>query len=123
MTYWGHHAVINAGGCDEFAINDRFTIKAFLKELVERIDMVAYGDPILEEFALHDPHKGGITAIQLLMTSNICIHFVPALREAYFDCFSCKSFEEADVEEVFRKYFNPEHYQSQMLVRSAPGRG
>ncbi len=104
---WGYHAMIDVHGCDKEAITNAATVRDFVKELVEAIDMTAYGEPIIVDFANHDPSKGGFTLVQLIETSNICAHFVATTGDAYFDVFSCKEFKVQDVIPVVAKYFKP----------------
>ena len=104
---WGYHASIDMAGCNRNAITDRNTILKFCDELVEAIDMKAYGEPQLEHFAEHDAGKAGFTLSQLIETSNICAHFVDATGEVYLDIFSCKEFDPEVAAEVAGRYFSP----------------
>ena len=106
---WGVHSIIDCGGCDAFGIADRTMIEMFVKQLVEEIDMKAYGEPIIEHFATHDPSKGGYTLLQMIETSAIAAHFVEATGEAYFDIFSCKDFDIDTVIKLIHIYFGPTH--------------
>ena len=45
--YWGYHLIVDASDCIPEAIRSSKTIKEFTKELVDKIDMVAYGAPKL----------------------------------------------------------------------------
>jgi len=92
-----------------------YRITEFSKELVERIDMVPYGDPWVKHFGSGD--KIGYTLVQLIETSNIIAHFAEDTNDAYIDVFSCKDFHQKDVEDVVRKYFWPNSINSRMLVR------
>lgn len=42
-------------------------------------------------------HMKGITAVQFLSVSNITIHCLDELHTVYFNIFSCKSFDKAEV--------------------------
>ena len=114
---WGVHAVLDCGGCDIEKISNRANIEAFTKYLVNKIDMVAYGDPIIEHFATHDPTKGGFTLLQMIETSAIAAHFVEATGEAYFDVFSCKDFDLDVVTACIQGFFNPTRIERTMLSR------
>lgn len=116
---WGYHAMIDVRGCDKEAITSADTVRKFVKELVEAIDMTAYGEPIIVDFANHDPNKGGFTLVQLIETSNICAHFVSNTGDAYFDVFSCKEFQVKDVLPVITKYFKPEDGFVKFVARDA----
>lgn len=104
---WGYHASIDMAGCSKTKITDRDNILNFVKELVEAIDMKAYGEPECVHFAEHDPGKAGFTMTQLIETSNICAHFVDATGEVYLDIFSCKDFDPETAAEVAGRYFEP----------------
>jgi S-adenosylmethionine/arginine decarboxylase-like enzyme len=106
---WGYHASIDMAGCNQKAITDRQTVLNFCKELVEAIDMKAYGEPQLEHFAEHDAGKAGFTLSQLIETSNICAHFVDATGEVYLDIFSCKPFDPEVAADVAGRYFSPQY--------------
>ncbi len=90
---WGYHLMMQASGGDLFATNDHDTLVEWVKDLTRNIGMVAWGEPVAQNFANHDPAKGGYTVVQLIETSNITAHFVSATGDAYFDIFSCKEFD------------------------------
>ena len=116
---WGYHAMVDVHGCDKQAITDAEVVKGFAKALVEAIDMTAYGEPQVVDFANHDPNKGGFTLVQLIETSNICAHFVSATGDAYFDVFSCKPFEIKAVIDTINTYFRPEDGFVNFVFRDA----
>ena len=118
-TPWGYHAMIDVHGCDKEAITNAETVRAFTKELVKAIDMKAYGEPIIVDFANHDPNKGGFTLVQLIETSNICAHFVSESGDAYFDVFSCKEFDVARFSQTVDKYFKPKDGFVRFVYRDA----
>lgn len=117
-TYWGHHLVINGAGCNPEAIKDYDNIYNFTKELVEKIDMVAYGEPHIVKFGHGD--KAGYTLVQLIETSNICAHFVDETNEVYLDVFSCKLFEPEIVIDLVRQYFGVTAFEMNYFDRKAP---
>jgi hypothetical protein len=117
-TYWGYHIIVNAGNCDKEAIKDYDTVYKFTKELVERIDMVAYGEPQIVNFG--SGNKEGFTLVQLIETSNICAHFCNETGDMYLDVFSCKTFTIGDVLFMVNKYFLPTKMEHTFLERQAP---
>lgn len=119
MSHWGYHAMFDCTACDIASVTNAENIANFTKELVERIDMVAYGDPVIVHFAEHAPDKAGYSLVQLIETSNITGHFCDINGNAYLDVFSCKEYDTAVVEEVIRKYFNPEKVNLQFVYRDA----
>lgn len=120
-NYWGYHLLIDCSRCDIPSITSRENIYNFTKALVERIDMKAYGEPLIEHFATHDPDKAGISLVQLIETSNITAHFVDKNGDCYIDIFSCKPFSEKVALECIEEFFKPEHTITRFLNRQAKG--
>lgn len=114
VRHYGKHQIINAGGCGE-AVLSIDEIRNFILELVERIDMVRYGECTVERFG--GGIETGISAVQLIMTSAIVIHTNDLSRDFYLDVFSCKDFDEALVEAYVREIFQPAHLESQVFLR------
>jgi S-adenosylmethionine/arginine decarboxylase-like enzyme len=117
QTFWGYHAIVDAAGCDHTAITSRDNIYAFAKQLVQDIDMVAYGEPQIVNFGSGD--KEGYTLIQLIETSNISCHFVNDSDSMYLDVFSCKPFESKTVEELVVQYFGAKSLRTGFVKRQA----
>lgn len=117
MAYWGYHLMLDCKGCNE-NVSDKKAIYNFSKELVEKIDMVAHGEPIIEFMLPGDP-KQGFSLVQLITTSNITAHFMDYDKTAYLDVFSCKEFDTNIAKEVFNKYFNPEKIRVNFITRHA----
>lgn len=102
---WGWHARVDASGCCPVAMRDYNTIYKFAKQLVEEIDMVAYGEPLIVNFGSGE--KAGYTLVQLIETSNICAHFANDIGAIFLDVFSCKDFETDTVERLVDEFFKP----------------
>lgn len=117
--FWGWHLLLDIKSCDIDSIKNEGNLSRFLSALVERIDMVAYGDPIIKHFATHDPEKAGYSIVQLIETSNITGHFVDKNGDAYIDVFSCKAFQPDDVIAVVREFFSPENVTYKWIYRLA----
>ena len=117
--YWGYHLMLDCAAGDQDMITNADNITAFSKELVERIDMKAFGDPQVVHFAAHDPSKGGYTLVQLIETSNICCHFVDSTGDFYLDVFSCKEFNNEEVVATVRKFFSPKYITEMFVNRNA----
>jgi len=116
-TYWGYHLIVNAGDCDREAVTNAEKIREFAKELVKRIDMVAYGEPQVIHFG--EDNKAGYTLVQLIETSNICAHFCDDSGDAYIDVFSCKPYDMHIVLTLIDLYFSPGRMQHTMIERQA----
>ena len=120
VKYWGYHYTLNCSNCND-QIKSKEAIVAFAKQLVDEIEMVAYGEPDVPYFALHDPTKGGHSLNQFIETSNITGHFVDSLNEMYLDVFSCMPFDEKKVLACVKQHFGEDlKYNDQMLLRKAP---
>ena len=117
--YWGYHLILDCRGCDRDAVRDRETLLEWLRTLVERIDMRAFGHPVCEHFATHDPDAAGYSLVQLIETSSITGHFVDRNGDAYIDVFSCKAFDLETVRAVVHEYFRPATIRVSYLTRQA----
>ena len=100
---WGWHLSVNASHCDLGKITDRENVYKFTKQLVTDIDMEAYGEPDIVYFGNGD--KSGLTMTQLILTSNICAHFVDEYKAVFLDVFSCKEYDTDAVVELVKQYF------------------
>ena len=115
---WGQHLILDMGECNE-NISRKESIRTFVAELVDAIDMVAYGEPVIEHFATHSQEAAGYTLVQLIETSAISAHFSDHNRDVYLDVFSCKSFDGDRVVQVVDKYFEPKSIYMLSLEREA----
>ena len=89
---WGYHLLLDLAGCRLATVRSAPELRAFVVELVDAIDIVAYGEPLLAHFADHVPDAAGWSLVQLIETSSITGHFCDASGDAYLDVFSCKAF-------------------------------
>ena len=111
--------MLDCSGCDHDKITNGDNITAFTKELVKRIDMVAYGEPVVAHFATHDPQKAGYSMMQLIETSNLAAHFVDRDNTMYLDVFSCKPFDNETVCATVREYFGADKIRLNYITRNA----
>jgi S-adenosylmethionine decarboxylase len=117
QEYWGFHLMLNARNCNRASITSKENVENFARELVQRIDMKAYGNPMVVNFGTGN--KAGFTLVQLIETSNICAHFCNDTGDVYLDVFSCKPFNNADVKRCFREFFSPQHIAVKRVNRRA----
>ena len=117
LETWGLHLTIDASNCNPNSIRSKNTISKFTKELVQKIDMKAFGDPQIVMFG--DGNKKGYTLVQLIETSNICAHFCEENNSMYFDLFSCKYFSQKAVEKIVYDYFQPVSYNTLLRKRDS----
>ena len=116
-NYCGYHLMLDYSNCND-NIKDRDTIYRFIKQLVNDIDMIAHGEPVIEYLLPGDP-KQGYSLMQLITTSNICAHFVESDNSSYFDVFSCKNFANETVINVVNQYFSPGKIKINFITRHA----
>jgi S-adenosylmethionine/arginine decarboxylase-like enzyme len=117
LPSWGKHLVVDGAGCTD-SINNRDHIIQFIDQLVMDIDMKAHGRPVVEWFAEGD--KAGFTAVQLIETSAIVIHFVPHTWTLHADIFSCKSFDSDVVIKLMTSYFGMSAFNVKEFERESP---
>ena len=114
VRYYGKHLILTAAACNGNLV-DKAKVASFMTELVKRIDMTAFGDPIVERFG--QGQEIGISAVQLIETSAIVIHTNDQARDMYLDVFSCKTFSEHDVISYVKEYYQPQHLNYQVIMR------
>ena len=119
MNYWGYHLLLDCSGSPRELIKNRGHLSRFIQRLVIAIDMVAYGEPVIEHFATHDPEKAGYSLVQLIETSNITGHFVDKDGSIYLDVFSCKPFDIETAIDVVKEYFKPKKIKMHFITRNA----
>lgn len=112
--YYGKHMMLTCEGCNDNLLSVD-TMKEFLKELADKIDMIRYGEPIAARFG--DGCQVGISAVQLITTSALTVHTNDQARDMYLDVFSCKWFEEETVMAVVNKYYAPKQITHQIVIR------
>lgn len=114
VFYYGKHLVLSAAGCNELLLKEE-AIAEFLTSLVEKIDMVAYGEPLVARFG--SGIEDGISAVQLIETSAITVHTNDMARDLYLDVFSCKGYNELEVADFVEQSFRPLNINYQILLR------
>lgn len=116
---WGYHLTIDAYDCDAKSISDQFNIKQFVEVLVPKINMKAFGGPLIIKFG--SGAAQGYTLVQLIETSNITAHFAEEDNSMYFDLFSCKEFDKDLVTNLVRQYFKPQEVVVNLVERGNRG--
>ena len=112
--YYGKHLMMTARTCNERLL-ELSAVSEFLKTLVPKIDMTAYGEPLVARFG--EGIEEGISGVQLIITSAIMVHTNDAARDMYLDVFSCKWFDESIVRDVVDNYFAPDEFTEQIVLR------
>lgn len=114
QRYYGKHVLLGASGCNT-RLRELDDIRQFVRELVDAIDMVAYGDTFAARFG--SGAEVGISAVQLIETSAITIHTNDAAGDLYLDVFSCKDFAGSDVTAMVDKWFAPAAMDVEVRLR------
>lgn len=122
--HFGFHIMIDASGlkCDKQLLNDEYYLDMFLTEMLQRVGMTAWGEPVMMRLQEKDgfpKHLSGYSIVQLIHTSSLTVHICDEEGTLYFDLFSCKSFKNDDVIDVVLKYFKPQHYRLNFITRQA----
>ena len=115
--YWGYHLILDCKSGSKKLIRDKQNLKNFVDELVNRIDMVAVGEPIIKYLASNAVDKAGYSLVKLIETSSIVGHFIDRSGNFYLDVFSCKEFEIEKVTECVDEFFSPLETRSRYLLR------
>ena len=119
MKEWGYELILDCHGIDKKKIT-RPSIKEYFIQLCKQIDMIRVFEPIFwdeeNDKSPYPKNLKGITAIQLIKTSNITCHF--GFRgHAYINIFTCKPFDPKKAAEFTKKYFDVKTMTSRFLKR------
>jgi len=112
---WGLLTSIDLHECKPEKIRDEATIKQFVYELCELIEMKRYGDCEVVRFGEGD--KEGYSAVQLIETSLISAHFVDTTSNGYLDIFSCKYYRPEDAFTFCKNFFEAKYARYSYLLR------
>lgn len=117
--YWGYHLMLDCSECDVDSMKDKQNIYNFVKVLIERIDMVAYGEPVIEFLCPGDEDKEGYSLMQLITTSCITGHFIDHHGHIYIDVFSCKEFDIEVAKQTVQEFFGARKMKMNFITRHA----
>lgn len=110
---YGTEVIIDLKDCD-VSLFTREHIRNYFIDLcaklkMEMADLHFWDDlDVPEEERETEPHLKGTSAIQFITTSNITIHTLDLLGEAYINIFSCKPFDEREAALFTRFFFGGE---------------
>jgi len=111
---WGWSTVLDLKKCN-YKVRNEKDIKDFVYQLCDLIDMKRFGECKVVHFGTGN--KSGYSMVQLIETSNITGHFCDEDSSAYIDIFSCKKYDEIEMEKFTKKFFNAESYISKTICR------
>ena len=107
-AHWGLSTMLTIHGCNHDNITDPEFIRDFVLDLVEYIDMEPYGETIIERFG--EGHLEGYSAMQLIKTSSITMHFSETDDRTFIDIFSCKGYEPVEAAQFCEDYLDATSY-------------
>ncbi len=113
---WGVLASVDIYETDPAVIRDAGSIKDFVHQLCDLIEMKRYGDCQVVHFG-EDERVEGFSMTQLIETSLISGHFANASNTVYLDVFSCKYYDPRQVAEFAVSFFKGRHYKMQIALR------
>lgn len=113
---WGISSSVDVYECLPERIRSAETIKRFVHELCELIEMKRFQDTVVVHFG-EDEKVAGYSMIQLIETSLISGHFANSTNTAYIDVFSCKPYDPEVVAEFARMYFGGQRLVTSVTLR------
>jgi S-adenosylmethionine/arginine decarboxylase-like enzyme len=101
---WGIASSIDIYDCQPERIRSADTIRRFVIELCDLIEMKRFGETQVVHFG-EDERVAGFSMVQLIETSLISAHFANLTNATYLDVFSCKPYDPETVERFSRDWF------------------
>ena len=119
---WGIASAIDIYDCDPHSIRDAETIRRFVLELCELIEMKRFGETVVVHFG-EDEKVAGYSMTQLIETSLISAHFANQTNATYLDVFSCKPYDPEVVRNFAQEFFGGSHSVLHVDVAAIEGLG
>jgi len=116
IELWGILSCIDLYSCDPKKIRDASTIKKFVVELCDLIEMKRFGETQVVHFGEHE-RVAGYSMTQLIETSLISAHFANLSNTTYLDVFSCKSYDPQKVADFSKAFFGAKDVHLQVVRR------
>ncbi|MEM5794092.1 MAG: adenosylmethionine decarboxylase [Candidatus Aenigmatarchaeota archaeon] len=116
---FGPHLTLDLYGCKEEKLSDLNFIYKILDELPELMGMRKISTPqvVLHKGNPNSFDKGGISAFVLIAESHISIHTFVGYGFASIDVFSCKPFNEKEIENYLVEAFEAKKVERNFLKR------
>jgi len=116
QNIWGIASSIDIYDCDPGKIRNAETIRHFVVELCDLIEMKRFGDTQVVHFG-EDERVAGYSMVQLIETSLISAHFANLSNTTYLDVFSCKAYDPEIVREFAQNYFGGSRSKLSVTIR------
>ena len=113
---WGIASSIDVYNCNPNTIRSADSIRHFVLELCELLEMKRFGETTVIHFG-EDEKVAGYSMVQFIETSLVSGHFANLTNTAYIDVFSCKTYDPDTVRHFTEKYFEGTHSSLQVNVR------
>lgn len=115
---WGYQMIIDCFGCDEAVCCDLDKGYEFLDKICLHLKMTKQTQPyVFKTCETTFPGRPGYSGWIPIIESGIQIHTSARNRFISIDVYSCRSFDQADVESFVRKWFEPKHVDTIFLYR------
>jgi S-adenosylmethionine/arginine decarboxylase-like enzyme len=114
---FGWELQLDLHGCSPKLIKDGDAIRRYVGELVDLIEMKAYGPLLLEHFGHEDPKTSGNTFAQMIEYSLLSGHFSEERNSAHINAFSCRPFDPGVVLTYSTRYFEADSWESHWQER------
>jgi len=116
QNIWGIASSIDIYDCDPGKIRSADTIRHFVVELCELIEMKRFGETQVVHFG-EDERVAGYSMVQLIETSLISAHFANLTNTTYLDVFSCKTYDPEIVRGFSQSYFGGSRSKLSVTIR------
>ena len=119
---FGQELIMDAYNCNSY-LHNRDYIQLFIDELVLKTGMKKKGNTIFEYFEDNEYNRErdivGFSVVQIISLSNITLHINEISKSIYLNFFTCGDLKCDLVVDIFKKYFNPEHFRVSIVERDA----
>ena len=119
---FGSELLLDAYNCQGY-LNKKEYIQLFIDELVLKTGMKKKGKTIFEYFEKTDYNVErdivGYSVVQIISLSNITLHINEISKSVYLNFFTCSNLDDKLVVDIFKNYFNPEHFRISIVERDA----
>jgi S-adenosylmethionine/arginine decarboxylase-like enzyme len=113
---WGVASAIDVYNCNPDKIRCAETIRHFVRELCELLEMKRFGETTVVHFG-EEEKVAGYSMVQLIETSLVSGHFANLTNTAYIDVFSCKPYDPDIIRNFAEKYFEGTYSSMQAQFR------
>lgn len=115
---WGFQLIIDCFGCEPEVCCDLDKGYEFLDKICVHLNMTKQTQPyIFKTCETTFPGKPGYSGWVPIIESGIQIHTSANNRFISIDVYSCKDFDEGDVEDFVKRWFAPEYVETLLVYR------